>query len=296
MKTKIVFLLSAVFLVGECAGFGGGWPQKKGDGFIKINQFSMRANRYFNPEGVLIDVRPKISVYTSSMYWEYGLTKRLTGIIYFPFFSRVTLNRLQRLDGSVDEGDFVNSIGDTDLTLKYGIVTDQATVVSASFTAGLPLGNEAGGRTRSLQTGDGEFNQMVAIDISHSFYPFPMYVSVTTGINNRSKNLSDEFRYGFEAGYTYKNWITLLTKVYGVKSLRNGDPATSPNQSLFSNNVEYLSISPEIIVDIKQKFGFTGNVSFAVSGQQILAAPAFSIGGYLKFHTRFSGQGTKLGQ
>ena len=267
-------------------GFGGGWPQPKGDGYLKLNQFAMRANRYFNPEGTLIDVRPKISVYTSSIYMEYGITEKLTGVVYFPFFSRVTLNNFERLDGTVDEGDFVNAIGDTDLTLKYGIVTDQATVVSASFTAGLPLGNEAGGRTRSLQTGDGEFNQMVSIDISHSFYPLPVYVSVYTGINNRTRNLSDEFRYGFEAGYTHKSWLTVLTKLYGVKSLRNGDPATSPNQGLFSNNVEFFSISPEVILDIKRHFGFTANVSWALSGQQILAAPAYSIGAYLRFHTK----------
>ena len=127
---------------------------------------------------------------------------------------------------------------------------------------------------------------MVSIDISHSFYPLPVYVSVYTGINNRTRNLSDEFRYGFEAGYTHKSWLTVLTKLYGVKSLRNGDPATSPNQGLFSNNVEFFSISPEVILDIKRHFGFTANVSWALSGQQILAAPAYSIGAYLRFHTK----------
>lgn len=263
---------------------GGGWPQKKGDGFLKLNQFGMRASRYFNPEGDLIDVRPKISVYTSSLFLEYGVTSRFTGIVYFPFFSRVTLNNFQKLDGTTVEGDQINSLGDADLTLKYGIVTDQPTVVSISLTAGIPLGNPNGGRTESLQTGDGEFNQMVSIDISHSFYPFPAYLSINSGVNNRTKDLSDEFRYGIEAGYTHKSWLTLLAKLYGVTSLRNGDPSTSPNQGLFSNNVEYLAISPEVILDFKNHYGFTANTSFAVSGQQILASPSFSVGAYLKFH------------
>ncbi|MDW3196990.1 MAG: hypothetical protein R8G66_31725 [Cytophagales bacterium] len=265
---------------------GGGWPQPKGNGFLKFNQFAMRSNRYFNPEGDLIDVRPKISVYTSSLYAEYGITSKLTGVVYFPFFSRVTLNEFQKLDGSIDEGDFVNSLGDADITLKYGIVTDQPTVVSISLTGGIPLGNANGGRTESLQTGDGEFNQMVSLDISHSFYPVPVYLSIMAGVNNRTRNLSDEFRYGFEVGYTYKTWLTFLTKLYGVKSLRNGDLATSPNQGLFSNNVEYLALSPEVIVDVKNQYGFTANVSMALSGQQILASPSFSVGAYLRFHTK----------
>lgn len=265
---------------------GGGWPQNKGNGFVKLNQFAMQANRYFNPEGNVLEVRPKISVYTSSLYLEYGLTSKLTGIVYFPFYSRVTLNRFQKLDGSIDSGDEINSLGDADVTLKYGIVTDQPTVVSISLTGGIPLGNPSGGRTETLQTGDGEFNQMVSMDISHSFYPFPAYISINAGVNNRTRDLSDEFRYGIEAGYTHKNWLTLLTKLYGVKSLRNGDPASSPNQGLFSNNVEYLAFSPEVIVDYKNHYGLTANVSVALSGQQILASPSFSIGLYLKFHTK----------
>lgn len=265
---------------------GGGWPQPKGNGFLKLNQFAMRANRYFNPEGDLIDVRPKISVYTSSLFLEYGITSKLTGVVYFPFYSRVTLNRFQKLDGTIDSGDEINSMGDADITLKYGIVTDQPTVVSIALTAGIPLGDPNGGRTESLQTGDGEFNQMISLDISHSFYPFPAYLSINAGVNNRTKNLSDEFRYGFEAGYTHKNWLTFLTKLYGVTSLRNGDQATSPNQGLFSNNVEYLAVSPEVIVDVQNHYGFTANVSVAVSGQQILASPSYSIGAYLKFHTK----------
>lgn len=278
-----ILLLSA--LAFNCWA-GGGWPKPKGNGFLKLNQFAMQANRYFNPEGDLIDVRPKISVYTSSLFLEYGVTSKLTGIVYFPFYSRVTLNRFQKLDGTIDSGDEINSLGDADITLKYGIVTDQPTVVSISLTGGIPLGDPNGGRTASLQTGDGEFNQMVSIDISHSFYPFPAYLSIYSGVNNRTKDLSDEFRYGFEAGYTHKHWLTFLTKLYGVTSLRNGDPATSPNQGLFSNNVEYLAVSPEIIVDVQNHYGFTANVSVAVSGQQILASPSYSIGAYLKFHTK----------
>ena len=289
MSNKIYTLLLLCYLlaIGGNA-FGGGWPQKKGDGYLKLNQFAMRANRYFNPEGALIDVRPKISVYTSSLYLEYGITSRLTGVVYFPFFSRVTLNNFERLDGTVDEGDFVNGVGDADFSLKYGIVTGQATVVSLTLTAGIPLGESAGGRTQSLQTGDGEFNQQVSIDIGHSFNPIPGYINVNAGINNRTMNLSDEFRYGFEAGYTHQSGLTFITKLYGVKSLRNGDIATSPNQSLFSNNVEYLALAPEVVLDVKNKYGFSANVSLALSGQQILAAPSFSVGAYLRFHTKYT--------
>lgn len=285
MDSLRLYLL-LLLLLNAIMGYCGGWPQPKGDGFLKINQFAMQANRYFNPEGNMIDVRPKISVYTSSLYLEYGITEKLTGIVYFPFFSRVTLNRFQQLDGTTTAGDRVNSLGDADITLKYGIVTDQPTVVSISVTGGIPLGDPNGGRTESLQTGDGEFNQMVSLDISHSFYPVPVYMSVMVAVNNRTRNLSDEFRYGFEAGYTHKHWLTILAKLQGVTSLRNGDPATSPNQGLFSNNVEFLALSPEFIVDYQNKYGFTANVSIPLSGQQILASPAFAIGAYLKFHSK----------
>ena len=262
---------------------GGGWPQKKGKGYFKLGQFVLVADRYYNPGGNRIGVEPRISLYTTSIYGEYGLTDRITVVGYVPFFSRSVLNNLQKRNGEFVEGGQLTSFGDTDIGLKYGLIKDKRVVVSASVTFGIPFGDTGGGaEISSLQTGDGEFNQKLTLEASTSFYPAPVYASVLVGVNNRTSGFSEEFHYGIEAGYTYKQ-LTVITKLVGVESFMNGTSGDNEQQSVFGNNIEFLMLSPELSYEfLSDKAGFTASTSIALSGRQILASPAYSAGVYIK--------------
>lgn len=262
---------------------GGGWPQPKNKGFFKIGQYVLVSDQYFAPSGDILDIATA-GIYITSLYGEYGLTDRLTAVAYVPFFTRATLNeQVSGLTGNVlEEGDEVNSFGDTDLGLKYGLITNKPIVVSATLTFGLPLGNSSGGNTGVLQTGDGEFNQMISIDASRSFAKGKYYVSAMLGFNNRSKNFSDELRYGLEVGYTFGPKLFAALKLTGIKSLRNGSDFEAPSNGIFSNNLEYLALTPEVSYSFNEKFGISGAIGTAFSGRRILARPAYSLGFFMK--------------
>ncbi len=283
MKKRITLSIFTILLLGSSVSYaGGGWPQKKGHGYFKVGFWWLRSDRYFAPNGEIIDIATA-GIHTASIYGEYGITDRLTGVIYFPFFSRATLNK--QVSGATGDllvdGDAVNSLGDTDISIKYGLLQNTPVVVSASLTLGLPLGNEAGGDTQVLQTGDGEFNQMISIEASRSFPSIGAYATVLVGYNNRTKSFSDEFRYGVEAGVTVKNF-TLLGRLYGVESLQNGSDEEAPSNGIFSNNIEYTSFTPELIYTYKEKYGLTASVGTAFSGRRVLASPSYSFGLFMK--------------
>lgn len=281
---KIIFVMGFIWFSTEAMA-GGGWPQPKGGMFLKLSQWWVISDQHYTNTG-MIDPNLTRGTYNTSIYAEYGFTDRLTGILYFPFFSRATLN--EQVSGTtgqlIAEGDAVNSLGDTDLSLKYGLITDKSIVVSATLTLGLPLGNDSGGRDGSLQTGDGEFNQMISIDASRAFkvgkfYPF---LSLRAGLNNRTNDYSDEFRYGVEAGITISK-VTLIARVFGVESLNNGaDNFNAVGTSLFANNTEYMSFSPEIAFNFTKAFGISASYGTAFSGQLIFANPSYSVGAFLK--------------
>ncbi|MEM8895879.1 MAG: hypothetical protein AAGC88_14955 [Bacteroidota bacterium] len=273
---KLALLLAMIISANAYAG--GGWSQPKGNGFLKISQSMIRANSYFSPSGDILDITTT-SLYTSSVFLEYGLTDRLTGIVYMPFFVRSTLNNLETPDGMlVEEGDELNSIGDADVTIKYGLVQNSTYVLSASLTLGLPIGEPSGGSTELLQSGDGEFNQMITFELSRGFSS-GWYATVLAGFNNRTNNFSDEIRYGGEIGYAKGKLIPIL-KLYGVASLMNGDELGVPNNGVFSNNIEYLAITPEILYNVNGKFGVTASIGGAAFGNRLLAAPNFIAGIY----------------
>lgn len=276
---KKISTLILLFVSVSCLA-GGGWTKKKGRYYLKLSQYTIIANQYFNPEGNLIKINPRIAFYNTALYGEYGLTDRINVELYFPFFSRSVLNNFQKRNGEFVEGDQVSGIGDTNLAFKYGIVQGGSTVVSAKLTLGLPFGDASGGETGTLQTGDGEFNQMLSVDIGHSFYPAPFYANASVGINNRTNNFSDEFRFSVEAGLTLKKFI-LIGRLIGVESLMNGNTDDNANQGVFGNNVEYLSFMPELVYKIKENFGVTAAVGTAFSGRQVLANPSYEVGFFL---------------
>ncbi len=281
-KLFSISILLITLLISQSVYAGGGWPQKKGHGFFKVGFWWLRSNRYFAPSGDILDIATA-GVYNTSIYAEYGLTDRLTATVYFPFFSRTTLN--EQVSGATGEilqaGDAVNSLGDTDISIKYGLLTNTPIVVSASLTLGLPLGNDAGGETQVLQTGDGEFNQMLSIEASRSFSSIGAYATALIGFNNRTNNFSDEIRYGLEAGITF-NKFTFIGRLYGIKSLENGSSLEAPSNGIFSNNIEYTSFTPEIVYTIKDKYGVTASVGTAFAGKRVLANPSYSVGVFLK--------------
>lgn len=274
-------IIVGILLLGTHLSYaGGGWPQPKGSGYFKLGQNMILSSSYFGPAGDVVDITT-IGLYTTSFYGEYGFTDRLTGIVYFPFFVKSTLNEIKfRQSGTVIPGDEFSSIGDSEIGIKYGLITDKPIVLSASVFFGLPIGETSGGESRILQTGDGEFNQMIRIDASHSFHPKPIFTSVYAAYNNRTNNFSDEMRFGFEIGGTFNKFIPIF-KLNVVQSLENGGTAAVQN-GVFSNNTEYISPSIELNYQVTDQIGLSGSGAFAFSGQNILAAPNWGVGVYLK--------------
>jgi len=275
---KYIFIILVFFAVPTFAG--GGWPQPKRGGYFKLSQNFIRSSYFYAPDGSIVDITT-IQLFTTSLYGEYGLTNRLTGLIYFPFFVRNTLNEIQyNQSGNTVPGDSFQSMGDTDIGIKYGLIVNKPIVLSATLILGLPLGEPVGGSSQILQTGDGEFNQMIKFDASYSFYPKPVYVSAYTAFNNRTNNFSDEVRFGGEVGITLKKFIPIL-KLNIVQSLYNGNAEEAQN-GIFSNNTEYISPTIELNYQITDKIGLSGSGGFAFAGKNILAAPNWSLGVYLK--------------
>lgn len=260
----------------------GAWTQTRGHGFYKLEGRYIHARRYFEPNGKIIDI-PTLSDFAMSFYGEYGFRERFTVIAYVPFYKHLALNRqIGRDRGFVYfPGDSASGFADSDVGFRIGLKQSGATVVSGRVMLGLPLGENE--QKSGLLTGDGEFNQLLALELGHSFYPLPLYFSGEVGFNNRTKGFSDELRYAAELGYTFWNRITLMMRMVGVASLKNGeDNIRGGMGGLYANNVSYLALGPSLFYQFNQRFGLTAGVDGATYGQSVLAAPSYSLGVYFK--------------
>lgn len=283
-----IIIVSLLLLVNATLTAGGGWPQPKNGGYIKLAQWWVIADQHFTDVGK-IDPNITNGIFNTSIYGEYGVTDRLTAIAYVPFFSRAFFNNTvsQTTGEIITPGEAINSFGDSEIYLKYGLITNKPIVLSATIGVGIPLGIDDGGTDNNLQTGDGEFNQIVRIDASTTYKlgKLNAYASIYAGFNNRTKGFSDEWRYGIETGANlFKDKLTAILRLNGVSSLKNGDTTAFGNStSIFANNSEFVSFSPEIAYNITSKFGVSASVATALSGKIIFANPSYAVGVYFKW-------------
>ena len=279
-----VCLLALFTLVLATSLSAGPWPRGKGSAYLKLYEFWLRFDEHYTSTGEL-DPNATLGLYNTALYGEYGLTDRLTAVVNLPFYSRnVINNQVSGTRGNVIiPGEAISGIGDADLSLRYTISKAGAAVpFSATLTLGLPLGEDAGGEQMNLQTGDGEFNQLVSLEAGRSFSP-NFYATASVGVNNRTNGFSDEFRFSLEAGYALGNRrVWLIGRLTGVESLQNGETAaTISSTSIFSNNAEFLSVGGELNVYVTDKLGLSAGAATALSGKVIAAAPAFTAGVFL---------------
>ncbi len=283
---RIYLIIVLAFFFSNFANAGGGWTQPKGGIYLKLSEWWIISNQHYTDAG-LIDPNTTSGIFNTSFYGEYGITDRWTAIAYVPFFSRSYMNNV--ISGTTGEvlipGEAINSFGDTDLSIKYALNKNGLIRTAATLTLGLPLGNNSGGSQGNLQTGDGEFNQLLQLDASSSFQikNTSIYGTATVGFNNRNKGFSDEFRYGIEVGAgLLKNKLWLIGRITGVESFQNGTLASDSNStSIFANNSEFTSYSVEAAVYLTKRFGVSASYASAFRGQIIFANPSYSVGVFL---------------
>ena len=283
---KNILAISVLFLFAlNMLSAGGGWPTGKGKGYIKLAEWWVVSDRHYTDNGQ-IDPNITRGIYNTTIYGEYGLSDKWTAIAYIPVFSRSFFNN--EVSGTTGEvlipGDAINGIGDAQLGVKYSFNTNKSIALSTSLFLGIPIGESAGGSNGTLQTGDGEFNQMLQFDAGTGFNIGSVsgYANVFGAYNNRSNGFSDEIRFGGEVGANlFEDKVGFTLRVTSLNSTDNGDTGVGENStSIFANNAEFLSISPEIRYNITEKWGVSANYATASSGRLIFASPSYEIGVY----------------
>ncbi len=264
----------AILLITNLAFAGGGWTKEKGTGYYKVSHWWVNAAKYYTFDGSTT-ASPQEGIFNTSIFAEYGVTDRFTAILNLPYSK------------SANDNESISGIGDTDVAFKYRINKPNSKfVVAGTLLLGLPLGDDEGGTDGSLQTGDGEFNQLVRFDVSKSFQVGSVnaYGNIYTGFNNRTNDFSDEIRAGLELGAGFlNNRIWAIVRLDMVESLENGEESTaiSNGATIFANNTEYFAYTYEIAGYITDKIGVSASTASVFSASNIFAAPSYSLGVFL---------------
>ena len=286
MKIKYLFILLSILITSNIYA-GGGWTNEKGTAYIKVSGWWVESKNFFSGNGSESRSNVSSGLFNINIYAEYGITDKLTAIGYIPFFSRAYQNREVDQNGNINEtlpGGDLNSFGDSEIGLKYNLYKNDRFSIATSLTLGLPFGNDGSDQELLLTTGDGEFNQIVRVDIGASLFQndlLSIYGNAYFGYNNRTKGFSDELRGGAEIGagiLDKKLW--LISKLDIIESTKNGDTISNNDTraNIFANNAEVINLTFETSYYITEKIGISASIANPLSGVSGFDAPAYSGG------------------
>lgn len=286
MKSTKYLITIVLLTIFTTVNAGGGWTQGKGKGFFLLNQRYIGGSFYANNLGQILDLENDwAGVFTTHFYGELGITNKLDVIAHSQLFI-ASFYHDKFPNSFTTETSLLSNIknmglGDLDLAVKYNLFS-KGPQISATLLFGLPTGKYKPGvfgHSHTL-TSDGEFNQMLKLDMSNGFGNNFFYTGFV-GINNRTNAFSDELHLGGEIGKNGKKLVSIL-KVYFLKSFENGAATEATVPGIYSNNLEYLSISPCFLYKLSEKSGLMLDIGVAPYLRNIIAAPSFSFGFWLK--------------
>ncbi|GIZ08696.1 hypothetical protein [Flavobacterium sp. UMI-01] len=273
LKFSLLVLLFSQFAFAQ-------WNKGKGNGYYKVSASYLVADEHFTSTRKK-DPNATRGNFVASVYAEHGIGNKLDLIAYLPLFTRVYQNeQVSKTSGAIlVPGEAVNSIGDIELGARLGVIKNDYLALSTTVKLGLPTGKKEGGADGSLQTGDGEFNQLLLIDLG---FPFKIknqnsYGKIYSGFNNRTNGFSDELHYGAEIGTKFNNAFFVALKFSNVSSLNNGN-LTGTGQGVFANNVEFTNLGGELAYYVTPKLGVMVNYTHVLTGKITFAAPTYTAG------------------
>lgn len=254
--------------------------QVQGKGWLRLSESITSSDSYFgsgpNSEKVIIRTN---SYYITALSSEYGINNRLTIFGSLPFVRVVVNERQYNQSGISEPGGALNSLGDADAGIKYALRNKLPVRVIGFISFGIPLGRKGDITSEAnLQTGDGEFNQLIGFQLQHEIGKF--FISGYASFNNRLKEYSNEIRYGLEAAYL-SNSIQVKARYQAIESLFNESGINALN-GVYSNHREVFYPGIEFTYNLSEQIGIFSSVDFIIAGRNTLTAPVWSIGIQIK--------------
>ncbi len=258
-----------------------GWVNKKGEIFSQLAYQSFSSEDYVNLSGEK-QATTKFYYKSLQLYTEYGVTDKLTTIISLPIQTWQSFERTKTVSG----------MGDLRVELKYPLA-QKGINVAISIAPEIPIGRsnlysqskELSFEYINLPTGDGEFNVWSTLAASASHASLPLYATLHTGFNYRTKFEAIDFLHqwtnGIKVGYKAIDKMWLETQITTLSSLGDTEGLT---EFVRGNGTEYTSFSVgasyEVIPKWSVSLKYFTNTNWIEKTRNVYTADVFSVGVY----------------
>lgn len=256
-----------------------GWTREKGGAFVQASVNTFSSNNFYSVTGELFNQGNNFQSQALTIYGEYGITNRITGLLNAPLYKSNRFTDTERVGG----------LGDVRVGAKYAL--SQKLPISFAIEAEIPTGDGFNfarvtenavvpDQVINLPVTDGEFNVWSTLAVSRSLPTGNAYGSFYGQYNFRTEGFSDQYRLGLEVGQQFIDRIWLMGRL-GIQESVSGN--SQPTVSfLYGEGTTYTTYGLTAMADITDVLKLTASYSdyagFITDRQNIYDGATLSVG------------------
>lgn len=261
-----------------CVAFAGAWVLPPREAWAQVGLFRQDTTERYFLDGRRIPYFFEGRNRTTGLFFDlrYGLPGRLEVVAQLPVY------RLQ-FDDLADRRRSTG-LGDLRLGARWNALRHGSTVASLGATVKIPTG-EFVNDAEVVPVGEGQHDFDLTVELGHSFWPRPAYVSVLGGYRLRAPNSrsgispGDELLWSVEAGHRLVSRLSLR----GVARGLHGRPSRAFGLEIPSLERRAVYVQPGLVWELAPERGLELSAPIAVKGRNWPAGPALGA----SFYTRF---------
>jgi len=279
-KMKQGFTVLAMLFCLCNAGAQSGWVREQGDFYLKSSFSTFSSLTYFDTSGFVVPGVQEFSQQNIFLYGEYGFAPN----------AAFTLNWAPWRANRYGSTDWVSGTGDPMIEVKYALPVPFA--ASLGLATEIPIGNadliavnqEDPSQQFILPTGDGEWNYLATLAISHSLDPEPAYIQGFVQYNKRTAyqglDFQDQIRYGLEIGYRFGEdlWINGAIRGQSLVGERDGPIGDFTRGDGTTFNQFHLGASWQMWRNLSLTFDYENFGSWFEERRNMYSGPLFIFG------------------
>lgn len=279
MKLHFTLLIILLFFFVEMTAQSG-WVRPQGDFYLKSSFSTFSSPTYYDTSGFVVPDVLEFSQQNIFLYGEYG---------FAPDFA-VTLNWAPWRRNRYGNTDWVSGTGDPMIEVKYALPLPFA--ASFGLATEIPIGNADliaqdqfdPNMQFILPTGDGEWNYLATLALSHSLDPEPAYIQGYIQYNKRTNyqglDFQDQIRYGIEIGYRFGDalWMNAALRGQSLAGERDGPIGDFTRGDGTTFNQFHLGASWQVWRNLSLTFDYENFGSWFEERRNMYSGPLFVFG------------------
>ncbi len=277
MRLNSLPLTLLLFLGLASGSLPGQWLERPGEGWLELKVFYQNTNQQFDTEACRATMPEDAEALTVSSYLNAAL-----GIVQgLDVWTQLPFHHIEFNDFAGDRQS--SGLGEVRFFARFGPELFQVATIPLAVRAGVKLPRELKVDAEIISLGEGQRDWELILELGHSFYPAPVYLSGLLGRRWREENTTTGFKPGDELFFMARasGDLDAFSWKVDLEGMDGSAPETFGLRILTAQR-EFLTVHPQLAYRAGPG-KIEGGVRLPLAGRNFTAGPIVSLGYFVRW-------------